>query len=77
VDQVALSGHLEVEVKTELKAKERVLQLVESLPDEISLEDIQYHVYVLQKIERGQQAIDKGEAIPHEEVMREIAEWLR
>jgi predicted transcriptional regulator len=63
-------------VKTELKAKERVLQLVESLPDDISLEDIQYHVYVLQKIERGQQAIDKGEVIPHEEVMREIAEWL-
>ncbi len=34
-------------------AKEEVRKLLESLPDDCELEDIQYHLYVLQKIERG------------------------
>jgi len=57
-------------------AKETVLKLLETLPDDASIEDIQYHLYVLQKIQAGQKAIDAGDTIPNEQVMRELAEWL-
>lgn len=57
-------------------AKETVLKLLETLPDDASIEDIQYHLYVLQKIQAGQEAIDAGDTIPNEQVMRELAEWL-
>jgi len=59
-----------------MKAKEAVFKLLETLPDDATFQDIQYHLYVLQKIQAGQDAADAGEAIPHEEVLRELATWL-
>ena len=45
-------------------AKDEVRALLEKLPDDASLNDIQYHIYVRQKIERGLEAIQKGNIIP-------------
>jgi predicted transcriptional regulator len=56
--------------------KTAVLKLLEQLPEETTLEDIQYHLYVLQKIKAGQEAVENGHVIPHEDVMRELAGWL-
>ncbi|MGZ4807989.1 MAG: hypothetical protein ACXVH7_03585 [Thermoanaerobaculia bacterium] len=39
-------------------------------------EDIQYHIYVRQAIQRGIEAADRGELIEHEEVERRMAKWL-
>jgi len=59
-----------------MSAKEAVLKLLETLPEDATIEDIQYHLYVLQKIQAGQEASDAGEIIPHEEVMHDLARWL-
>jgi predicted transcriptional regulator len=59
-----------------VSAKETVQKLLETLPDDASIEDIQYHLYVLQKIRVGEEAVARGEVIPNEEVMRELAGWL-
>ncbi len=56
--------------------KAAALKLLEQLPEDATLEDIQYHLYVLQKIRAGQDAVDSGHVIPHEDVMRELAGWL-
>lgn len=56
--------------------KAAVLKLLEQLPEETTLEEIQYHLYVLQKIRAGQDAVETGNVIPHEDVMRELAGWL-
>ena len=56
--------------------KQAVLKLLEQLPEEATLEEIQYHLYVLQKIKAAQDAIKTGNVIPHDEVMRELAGWL-
>jgi len=50
--------------------------LLDRLPDEASLEDIQYEVYVLDDIRRGTEEIDRGEAVEHEEVKRRLSKWL-
>ena len=34
-------------------AKEEVKSLLDKLPDECTLEDVQYHLYVVEKIQRG------------------------
>ncbi len=60
-----------------MKAKEAVGKLLEVLPEDVTLEDIQYHLYVLQAIQTGQEDIDRGAVIPHEEVMRRLAKWLK
>ena len=57
-------------------AKDEVRALLEKLPDDASLNDIQYHIYVRQKIERGLEAIRKGNVVSQEEMERRLARWL-
>jgi predicted transcriptional regulator len=59
-----------------MNGKQAVLKLLEQLPEEATLEEIQYHLYVLQKIRAGQDAVDTGHVIPHEDIMRELAGWI-
>lgn len=57
-------------------AKREAQRVLDNLPEDATLEQIQYHLYVLQKIEEGQRAIDEGRVIPHEDVVRRMAKWL-
>jgi hypothetical protein len=41
-------------------AKEEAIQLIRRLPDDTTLEEIQYHLYVQQKVRRGMQDVEKG-----------------
>lgn len=56
--------------------KQEVLELLEQLPEDASLEDIQYHIYVRQKVQRGLDAAGEGKVIAPEEVERRMARWL-
>ena len=57
-------------------AKDEVRELLEGLPDDASLEDIQYHLYVRQKIQRGLDAAAQGRTMMHEEATRRMSRWL-
>ena len=57
-------------------AIEEVQRLLETLPEESSFEDIQYHIYVQQAIRRGLEAAERGELIEQDEVERRMAKWL-
>jgi hypothetical protein len=56
--------------------KDEVRGLLERPPDTASLSDIQYHIYVRQKIERGLQALQQGAVISEDEAERRMARWL-
>lgn len=61
-----------------MSTKEAVLDLVRKLPDDCSLDDIQYHLYVLQTIERGRTEVAQGKTVSHEQVKQELrAKWLQ
>lgn len=55
--------------------KESVIRLVESLPDDCTVEDIQHHLYVREKILAGSRAIDENRVQTHEEVGRRLDQW--
>lgn len=55
--------------------KEEVRRLLDTLPDEVSYEDIQYHIYVQQKIDRGLRAAEQGDFISDDEIEQRIARW--
>lgn len=57
-------------------AKAEVASLLENLPDDSSLEDIQYHLYVLEKVKRGTERSASEGAIQHEEVINRLGKWL-
>jgi len=48
--------------------KKEVSNLLNRLPDDCTLEDVQYHLYVLQKIERGLKDAKEGRVYTQEEV---------
>lgn len=51
-------------------------KLLDQIPDGASYKDIQYHIYVRQKIERGLKDVAEGRIISQEEVERRMAKWL-
>ena len=56
--------------------KDEVSSLLEKLPDDASYEDIQYHLYVLEKIKRGLERADNEGAISHEAAKTRLGKWL-
>ena len=57
-------------------AKQAVTSLLAQLPDNCSLEDIQYHLYVIEKVYRGLEAAEREGTIPQEEVEKRLSKWL-
>jgi hypothetical protein len=57
-------------------AKEEVEALLEKLPDDCSLEDIQYHLYVIEKVRHGLEVADTQEVLTQEEAEGRLSKWL-
>ncbi|KAA3639964.1 MAG: hypothetical protein DWP92_03895 [Armatimonadetes bacterium] len=55
-----------------MEAKQAVRELLDKMPDDCTLEDVLYHLYVLQRVSLGLAEADAGELIPHEQVEREF-----
>ncbi|MGH9381203.1 MAG: hypothetical protein ACRD2Z_11395 [Thermoanaerobaculia bacterium] len=59
-----------------MTAKQEAQKVLDTLPDDASLDQIQYHLYVLQKIEAGRKSFEEGRVVSQEEVERQMAKWL-
>ena len=57
-------------------AKEEVKALLEKLPDDCSLEDVQYHLYVVEKIHRGIERAEKEGTLSQDEVERKLGKGI-
>ena len=57
-------------------AKEVVRKMLDQIPDDASFEDIQYHIYVREKIERGLKDIQEGRLLSQEDVEERMSKWL-
>ena len=60
-----------------MSTKDSVRALLDRLPDDCSLEDVLYHLYVVQQVELGLAEADAGNVIPHEQVVQELERrWI-
>lgn len=57
-------------------AKEEVQSLLSKLPDDCSLEDIQYHLYVIEKVRNGLEAAESQGTMSQAEVEQRFGKWL-
>ena len=57
-------------------AKKEVADLLERLPDNCTLEDVQYHLYVIQKIERSLKDAEEGRVYEENEIEKKMSKWL-
>jgi hypothetical protein len=56
--------------------KAEVRSMIEGLPEDASLEDIQYHLYVLEKVKRGIRRAETEGAVPHDAAKARLGKWL-
>lgn len=59
-----------------VSAKQEVEHLLAQLPDDATLEDIQYHLYVLEKIQRGRADVAAGRSYTREQARERLSRWL-
>lgn len=56
--------------------KAEALRMIEALPDDVTLEDIQYHLYVVQKLARSEAREAAEGTVSQDEAKRRLAKWL-
>lgn len=56
--------------------KEEAIQLIERMPNDCSIEDILYHLYVKKKVDQGLRDIEEGRVLSHDEMKARIRQWL-
>lgn len=57
-------------------AKEQVKEILEELPEDTTLEDIQYHIYISKKIELGLKDVEKGRTLDQADIEKRMSKWL-
>ena len=55
--------------------KQEAIKVISKLPDTANIEDIMYELYVIDKVKKGREAVERGETISAEELKREIQTW--
>ncbi|MBW4555745.1 MAG: hypothetical protein KME59_07380 [Trichormus sp. ATA11-4-KO1] len=56
--------------------KAQVQSLLQQLPDDCSIEDIQYHLYVIEKVRHGLEVADTEKTISQQEAKELLSKWL-
>jgi hypothetical protein len=56
-------------------AKQEALETIGKLPDDTDMDEIMYRIYVLDKVRKGQMAIEQGRTISSDDLKREIESW--
>ena len=60
-----------------MTTKETVRALLDRLPDNCSIDDVLYHLYVVQAVSRGDEEVAGGRTVPHSQVEAELRrKWV-
>lgn len=56
--------------------KVKVQRVLDAFPDDFDLDAFIEKVYLLRKIEIGEQQISSGKCVPHEDAKKRLEKWL-
>jgi predicted transcriptional regulator len=56
--------------------KERILNLIQQLPDSVTTDDVMHELYVKAVLDRSGADEAAGRVVPHEEVKKRFSRWL-
>ena len=55
--------------------KQEALTAIAQLPDVADIDTIMYRLYVIDKVRKGREAVERGETISAEDMKQEIEAW--
>lgn len=59
-----------------LGVKQEVIKMIQTLPDEVTIDDIMAELYFKSQVDAGLKELDEGKGIPHDEVEKRMSRWL-
>ena len=60
-----------------MDAKQTARALIDSLPNDASIDDVIHALYIHAKLERGASEIRDGKGIPHDQAAQRLQKWVR
>jgi predicted transcriptional regulator len=57
--------------------KQLVLDIVNKLPDEATLEEIRERIEFISAMKEAEESLEQGQGIPHEEVEKQFSSWVK
>jgi hypothetical protein len=55
--------------------KQEALNVISKMPDTAEIDDIMYRLYVIDKVRKGREAVQRGEVLSMEDLKKEIESW--
>jgi len=55
--------------------KKDALDAISKLPESATIDDIMYRLYVIDKIRKGKEAVNRGEIISSSNLQKEVEKW--
>ena len=55
--------------------KQEALNSISKMSDTAEIDDIMYRLYVIDKVRKGREAVQRGEVVSIEELKKEIESW--
>ena len=62
---------------TGIALKNNLLQIAQQVDQHTTLEDVYKLLAMLEDVEASEAQVERGEVIPHEEVMKQSEQWLK
>lgn len=56
--------------------KEQVIQLIQQMPEDVSIDDIMSELYFKLQVDKGLKELDEGKGIPHQKVKERMKKWI-
>ena len=57
------------------RLKQEALNVISKMPDTAEIDDIMYRLYVINKVRKGREAVQRGEVVLIEDLKKEIESW--
>jgi len=55
--------------------KQEALNVISKMPETAEIDDIMYRLYVIDKVRKGREAVQRGEVVSIEDLKKEIESW--
>jgi hypothetical protein len=55
--------------------KQEVMETLQRLPEDVDIDEIMYQLYVLDKLRKSREAIERDDVIAQDDLKREIEQW--
>ncbi len=60
-----------------MTVKDVVRQVIDTLPDDATIDDVIHALYINAKFNHGEREIREGKGIPHEEAKNRLKKWVQ